>query len=207
MKYKVVNLDNKEVDEIEINNSIYQTKIFPDIIHNYIRYQMAKNRQGSHKTKGRSEVKGRSKKPFSQKGTGNARQGSSKGPHFRGGGISFGPVVRDHSIKLNKRERKLALRCAFSEKIKNNELKILDNIKLDSHKTKNLNDKIKKLKVKSIVFVHKKDEIDKNFLMASSNIANVNLITTDGLNIKDMFSCELLYVFKSALKGIEERLL
>ena len=96
-----------------------KTKIFPDIIHNYLKLQLANKRQGNHKTKGRSEVKGRSKKPFGQKGTGNARQGSSKPPHFRGGGIAFGPVVRDHSFKLNKKERKLAIRCTLSEKLKN----------------------------------------------------------------------------------------
>ena len=119
MKYKVVDLNNNKVEDIEISDLIFANNIFPDLIHNYIRYQRAKNRQGSHKTKGRSEVRGKSKKPFSQKGTGNARQGSTKAPHFRGGGTAFGPVVRDHSIRLNKKERKLALKCALSEKFKN----------------------------------------------------------------------------------------
>ena len=104
MKKKVVNIINKEVSEIEIPESIFGIKVFPDILHQYIRYQNAKKRQGSHKTKTRSEVKGRAKKPFSQKGTCNARQGSSKPPHFRGGATSMGPVNRDHSFNLNKKD-------------------------------------------------------------------------------------------------------
>ena len=98
MKNNVVNLLNKNINEIEIPDSIFNIKVFPDIIHQYIRYQNAKSRLGSHKTKNRSEVSGRSKKPFAQKGTGNARQGSSKPPHFRGGAVSMGPHNRDHSF-------------------------------------------------------------------------------------------------------------
>ena len=105
MKKEVVNLSNKQVSEIEIPDSIFGVKVFPDLIHQYIRYQNAKSRQGSHQTKNRSEVTGRAKKPFSQKGTGNARQGSSKPPHFRGGATSMGPVNRDHSISMNKKEK------------------------------------------------------------------------------------------------------
>lgn len=206
MKYKVVDLDNKEIEKIEIKDSIFSTKIYPDIIHNYIKYQMAKKRTGNRKTKSRSEVKGKAKKPFSQKGTGNARQGSSKGPHFRGGGVSFGPVVRDHSIKLNKKERKLALKCALSEKIKNNEIIIISNTKLKTHKTKNLNEKIKKFKFKTAIFIQNKNEIDKNFILASSNIPTINHLPVDGLNIKDMLNYEKLFITKTAIQNIEESL-
>lgn len=104
MKKKVVNLMNKEVSEVELPESVFGIKVFPDILHQYIRYQNAKSRQGTHKTKTRSEVNGRAKKPFSQKGTGNARQGSSKPPNFRGGAISMGPQNRDHSFSLNKKK-------------------------------------------------------------------------------------------------------
>ena len=206
MKHKVVDLDNKEVGEIEINDSIFCSKIFPDLIHNYIKFQMSKKRSGNHKTKVRSEVKGRSKKPFSQKGTGNARQGSSKGPHFRGGGISFGPLVRDHSIKLNKKERKLALKCALSSKLKNNDIIILNDIKLKNHKTKILSEKIKKFKFKSAIFIQNKSEIDKNFALASSNIPKVNSLMVEGLNIRDMLNCEKLFITKNAIQNIEKKL-
>ena len=107
MKKPLLNLKNKEIGLVELDQSIFGNKIFPDIIHQYIRYQNAKSRQGSHKTKSRSEVNGRSKKPFSQKGTGNARQGSSKPPNFRGGAVAMGPVNRDYSFSLNKKEKKL----------------------------------------------------------------------------------------------------
>jgi large subunit ribosomal protein L4 len=103
MKKHVVNLMNKKVSEIELPDSIFDIKVFPDLQHQYIRYQNSKSRQGSHKTKTRSEIRGGAKKPFSQKGTGNARQGSSKPPNFRGGAISMGPQNRDHSFSLNKK--------------------------------------------------------------------------------------------------------
>ena len=122
MKKEIVNIENKKIKDIEINDSIFCIKTFPDIIHQYIRYQNAKARQGTHKTKTRSEVSGRAKKPFSQKGTGNARQGSSKPPHFRGGATSMGPVNRDHSFSLNKKEKKLALKSALSSKFSENNI-------------------------------------------------------------------------------------
>ena len=116
MKKQVVDLSNKNTSEIDIPESIFGIKVFPDLIHQYIRYQNAKSRQGSHKTKTRSEIKGKAKKPFAQKGTGNARQGSSKPPHYRGGATSMGPQNRDHSFSLNKKEKTLALKCALSNK-------------------------------------------------------------------------------------------
>ena len=117
MKKEIVNFENKKIKELDINENIFCLKVFPDLIHQYIRYQNAKSRQGSHKTKTRSEVSGRGKKPFSQKGTGNARQGSNKPPHFRGGAVAMGPQNRDHSFSLNKKEKKLALKSALSIKI------------------------------------------------------------------------------------------
>ena len=117
MKIQLVNIENKKIKDININDNVFCIKTYPDLIHQYIRFQNAKARQGSHKTKSRSEVNGRAKKPFSQKGTGNARQGSSKPPHFRGGATSMGPVNRDHSFSLNKKEKKLALKSALSSKL------------------------------------------------------------------------------------------
>tara|TARA_Y100000590_G_scaffold468965_1_gene654111 strand:+ start:1659 stop:2282 length:624 start_codon:yes stop_codon:yes gene_type:complete len=206
MKQKVFNLENKPVEEIEIKDVVFCSKIFPDVIHNYVRYQMLKSREGNHKTKTRSEVRGKSKKPFKQKGTGSARQGSSKGPHFRGGGVAFGPVVRDHSIKLNKKEKKLALKCALSEKFKNKEIIIINDLKLDSHKTKLFNKQINKFDFKSAIFIQPSKEIDKNFVLASSNIPKINCLTVDGLNIKDMLNHEKIFISKKAIQKIEEKL-
>ena len=207
MKYKVFDLDYKEVEEIDINDEIFCLKIFPDLIHNYIRFQMSNRRSGNHKVKTRSEVKGKSKKPFSQKGTGNARQGSSKGPHFRGGGVAFGPVVRDHSIKLNKKERKLAIKCALSSKLKNNEIIILKDANLKDHKTKVLNKKFLKFNFKSAIFIQNREEVDKNFILASSNIPKVDHLVVDGLNIRDMLNHEKVFITKNAILNIEKKLI
>ena len=117
-------------------DSIFDIKVFTDLPHQYIRYQNSKSRQGSHKTKTRSEVRGRAKKPFSQKGTGNARQGSSKPPNFRGGAISMGPQNRDHSFSLNKKEKTLALKYALSDKINKDKIIFIDSLEIKSHKTK-----------------------------------------------------------------------
>ena len=143
MKKQVVNLENKKVKDIDIDGDIFGIKILPDIIHQYIRFQNAKSRQGTHKTKSRSEVSGRAKKPFSQKGTGNARQGSSKPPNFRGGAVSMGPVNRDHSFNLNKKEKKLALKSALSSKLNEDKLIFIDTFKTENFKTKDLNSKLK----------------------------------------------------------------
>ena len=154
MKKKLVNLDNKSVKEIEINDSIFGLKSMPDIIHEYIRYQNAKSRQGSHKTKTRSEIKGKAKKPFAQKGTGNARQGSSKPPHYRGGATSMGPQNRDHSFSLNKKEKTLALKCALSNKSKKEEIIFVDSLEIADHKTKKLFHSLKKFNFNSALFIH-----------------------------------------------------
>ena len=155
MKKQVVNLNNKPVNEVDLPDLIFNVKVLPDLIHQYLRYQNAKKRQGTHKTKTRSEVKGKAKKPFSQKGTGNARQGSSKAPHHRGGAISMGPQNRDHSFSLNKKEKKLALKCALSEKNQKNEIIIIDDLKLSSYKTKELALILKIFSFKALLFFNK----------------------------------------------------
>ncbi|MBI28432.1 MAG: 50S ribosomal protein L4 [Pelagibacteraceae bacterium] len=207
MKCKVFDLNNKLIEEIDVKDSVFTSHIFPDIIHSYLRFQTAKKREGNHKTKTRNEVRGKSKKPFSQKGTGNARQGSSKAPHFRGGGIAFGPVVRDHSIKLNKKQKKLALKCVLSEKFKRNEVVFLSDQKLENHKTKDLNNKISNFKFNSAIFISNNSAIDKNFSLASSNIPKVSYLTVEALNVKDILKYEKLFIFKNAINSIEERLL
>ena len=206
MKNKVVNLLNKTVNEIEIPDSIFNIKVFPDIIHQYIRYQGAKNRQGSHNTKTRSQVNGRAKKPFSQKGTGNARQGSSKPPHFRGGAISMGPQDRDHSFSLNKKEKRLALRCALSEKYKNQEIIFIDNLNLKNHKTKELFKSLNNFKFTKALFVYADDEQIINFKRASANIPNLNLLSEKGINVKDLILHDKIFIVEDSLEEISKRL-
>ena len=207
MKKDLVNLDNSKVKDIDLNESIFGIKTFPDLIHQYLRYQNAKSRQGSHKTKTRSEVNGKAKKPFAQKGTGNARQGSSKPPHFRGGATSMGPVNRDHSFSLNKKEKKLALKSALSSKFLEDNIIFIDKIETDSHKTKSLSNKLIKFNFNSALFVYGDDDVNDNFRKASSNIPRVSLLSCIGINVKDLISHEKIFIEEKSINKISERLL
>ena len=206
MKKKLFDLKNNSVGDIELDNSIFGIKILPDIIHQYIRYQNAKSRQGSHKTKSRSEVSGRAKKPFSQKGTGNARQGSSKPPNFRGGAVSMGPVVRDHSFNLNKKEKKLALKSALSSKLLEDKIIFIDTFKVDNFKTKELNLKLKKFEYNSALFIYSDDGIDNNFKLASSNISRISILNQKGLNVRDLITYDKVFIEQKSINEITKRL-
>ena len=206
MKKQVVNLLNKNVSEIDLPDNIFGIKVFPDLIHQYIRYQNAKSRQGTHKTKTRSEVTGRAKKPFAQKGTGNARQGSSKPPHFRGGATSMGPQNRDHSFSLNKKERALALKCALSNKANKEQIIFIDSLEVDNHKTKNLAINLKNFEFNSALFIHKDDAKNKNFELASSNIPKLAMLSEKGLNVKDIMTFDKIFIETKAVEEINKRL-
>ena len=206
MKKQVVDLSNKNISEIDIPESIFGIKVFPDLIHQYIRYQNAKSRQGSHKTKTRSEVKGKAKKPFAQKGTGNARQGSSKPPHYRGGATSMGPQNRDHSFSLNKKEKTLALKCALSNKSKNEEIIFLDSLEIADHKTKKLFNSLKKFNFNSALFIHSEKSNNENFKKASSNIPKLAMLSEKGLNVRDLMTFDKIFIEKTAVEQITKRL-
>jgi len=206
MKKPVVNLKNKTVSEIDLPDLVFNVKVLPDLIHQYLRYQNAKKRQGTHSTKTRSEIKGKAKKPFAQKGTGNARQGSSKAPHFRGGAISMGPKNQDHSFSLNKKERKLALKCALSEKNQKGEIVIIENLELSSHKTKDLDSILKNFNFNSALFVYDPDKINQNFKRASHNIPKVNLLSQSGINVKDLIHHEKIFILKDSVDVISNKL-
>ena len=206
MKKVVLNLQSKTVGDIELNADIFGIKKLPDLIHQYIRYQNAKSRQGSHKTKSRSEVSGRSKKPFSQKGTGNARQGSNKPPNFRGGATSMGPVNRDYSFSLNKKEKKLALKSALSIKINEDKILIIDSFEIKSFKTKELYSDLKKFDYKSALFIHSEAGIDRNFKLASSNLPRVSVLNQRGINVKDLITFDKIFIEKKSINEITKRL-
>ena len=206
MEKPIVNLKKTEVGKVKLNDDVFGQKSFPDIIHQYIRYQNAKSRQGSHKTKTRSEVSGRSKKPFSQKGTGNARQGSNKPPNFRGGAVSMGPTNRDHSFDLNKKEKKLAIKSALSTKLNENKMIFIDTFKIEYFKTKLLNLTLKKFNYKSALFVYSEKGIDKNFKLASSNIPKVQILPQKGINVKDLISYDTIFIEQDSIEEITKRL-
>ena len=206
MKISVLNLKNKSVGDIDLDSNIFGVKTFPDLIHQYIRYQNAKSRQGSHKTKSRSEVSGRSKKPFSQKGTGNARQGSNKPPNFRGGAVSMGPQNRDHSFNLNKKEKKLALKSALSTKVIDKKVIIIDTFEIKSFKTKELYTDLKQFDYKSALFIHSESGIDKNFKLASANIPKISILNQKGINVKDLISFDKIFIEQKSINEITKRL-
>ena len=206
MKKTILNLKNKPVGDIDLDTNVFGIKKLPDLIHQYIRYQNAKSRQGSHKTKSRSEVSGRSKKPFSQKGTGNARQGSNKPPNFRGGAVSMGPVNRDYSFNLNKKERKLALKSALSIKLTDDKIIIIDTFDIKSFKTKELNNDLKEFSYTSALFVYSETGLDKNFKLASSNIPRISVLNQKGINVKDLITYDKIFIEKKSIKEITERL-
>ena len=197
---------NSEVGNINIDKNIFGLKSFPDLIHQYIRYQNAKARQGSHKTKTRSEVNGRSKKPFSQKGTGNARQGSNKPPNFRGGAVAMGPINRDHSFNLNKKEKKLALKSALSTKLAEKKILFIDTFKIENHKTKDLYKNLNKFNYDSAIFIYSDDGIDRNFRLASSNLPKVSVLSNKGINVKDLLLFDKVFIEKKSLEEITKRL-
>ncbi len=206
MKKNIINLKNKTVGDIELDKNVFGIRKLPDLVHQYIRYQNAKSRQGSHKTKSRSEVNGRSKKPFSQKGTGNARQGSNKPPNFRGGAVSMGPVNRDHSFNLNKKERKLALKSALSTKVSEDNLFIIDSFAINDFKTKSLYLDLKNFNFVSALFIYAESGLDKNFKLASSNIPRVSILNQKGINVKDLITYDKIFMEKKSIDEITKRL-
>ena len=206
MKKTILNLKNKSVGDIDLDNTIFGIKKLPDIIHQYIRYQNAKSRQGSHKTKSRSEVSGRSKKPFSQKGTGNARQGSNKPPNFRGGAVSMGPVNRDHSFSLNKKEKKLAIKSTLSVKATQDKIVIIDTFEIKSFKTKDLFSDLKNFDYKSALFIYSEKDLNNNFKLASSNIPKISTLNQKGINVKDLITFDKIFIDQKSINEITERL-
>ena len=206
MKKPILNLKNNEVGNIELDKNIFGLKTYPDIIHQYIRYQNSKARQGSHKTKSRSEISGRAKKPFSQKGTGNARQGSSKPPNFRGGATSMGPTNRDHSFNLNKKEKKLAIKSALSTKLLEDKIIFIESFKVDNFKTKDLNNKLKEFGYSSALFIYSEKGLDSNFKLASANIPRVSVLNQKGMNVKDLITYDKVFIEEKCVDEISKRL-
>ena len=206
MKKPILNLKNNEVGNIELDKNIFGLKTYPDIIHQYIRYQNSKARQGSHKTKSRSEISGRAKKPFSQKGTGNARQGSSKPPNFRGGATSMGPINRDHSFNLNKKEKKLAIKSALSTKLLEDKIIFIESFKVDNFKTKDLNNKLKEFGYSSALFIYSEKGLNSNFKLASANIPRVSVLNQKGMNVKDLITYDKVFIEEKCVDEISKRL-
>ena len=205
MKVKVKSLSNKEVDEVELDSSVFDVTVRKDIMARVVKWQLSNRRLGNHKAKNRAEVNHSTKKPFRQKGTGRARQGMSGVSQMRGGGVVFGPVVRDHSIKLQKKVRVLGLKSAISSKVKEGKIIILDHIKLKDHKTATLKKLLDVLKVQSALFVDS-NGVDENFKKACSNIIKIDVIPQIGLNVYDILNHDNLVFTQTGVKELMERL-
>ena len=205
MKEKINSLDNKILKEITLDKSIFGVEVKEDIIHRMVRYQLAKKRSGNHKTKGISEISGTTKKPFKQKGTGSARQGSKRSPQMRGGAVIFGPQVRSHEHKLPKKIKKLALKMALSKKLKDGKLKILNELKISKPKTSLFRNKLSGLKIESALFIDN-TELDQIFFLASKNVPKIDVLPLMGLNVYDILKRDYLILSESAAVSIQERL-
>lgn len=204
MKLTVKNINAEDIGEIELSDAIFALPERKDILHRMVNYQLAKRRSGCHKTKTISEISGSTKKPFRQKGTGSARQGSKRAAHMRGGQTTFGPVVRDHSHKLPKKVRQLALKTALSAKARDGKLIVVDELKADTAKTAALRSTLGKFDFTSALFVDA--AFDQNFSLAARNIPKTDLLPTEGANVYDILRRDALVITKAALAQIEERL-
>ena len=204
MKQEIKSLENKVIKEIDLDNKIFGVEIKSEIIHRMVRYQLAKKRSGNHKTKGISEISGTTRKPFKQKGTGSARQGSRRSPQMRGGAVIFGPQVRSHAHKLPKKIRSLALKMALSNKFKEGKLKVVSDFKISKPKTSFLISKLAKMEIDSALFIDGKD-VEKNFQNALRNIPKTDFLPISGLNVYDVIRRNFLVISEKALLGINER--
>src|ERR1700741_3043310 len=205
MKLTVRNLDNEEVGDIELADDVFGLPIRRDILARVVNWQLAKRRAGTHKTKGISEIRGTTKKPYKQKGTGNARAGSLRSPQFRGGARIFGPVVRSHALGLNKKERKLAMRHALSAKKKEGTLFVLESFEMKDAKTKNIVAAFEKNGWDKPLLIGGK-ELDAKFAKAARNIKHVDVLPQQGANVYDILRHKQLILTKDAVKHLEERL-
>ena len=205
MKTTILTLDNKAAGHIDLSDDVFGLEPRKDILARMVNYQLAKRRAGTHKVKNRAEVAGNSQKIYKQKGTGRARQGNGKAPHFRGGGRAFGPTPRDHAHDLPKKVRRLALKMALSAKAADGKLIILDDAVAAEPKTKAVKAQFQGLGLNSALIVGGA-EVDRNFALAARNIAQIDVLPIQGANVYDILRRDTLVLTKAAVEGLEARL-
>ena len=201
-KVSVYNMEGKEVETMELNDAVFGVEINEHLVHMAVVQQLANNRQGTQKAKTRSEVRGGGRKPWRQKGTGHARQGSTRSPQWTGGGVVFAPTPRDYSFKMNKKEKRAALKSALTSRVAENKLVVVDELKFDEIKTKDFVKVLDNLKVdKALVVLN---DSDKNVVMSARNIPTVKTATTNSINVYDILKYNTLVVTKDAVNTIQE---
>ncbi len=198
----VFNMEGKEVGTIELNDAVFGVEVNEHLVHMAVVQQLANNRQGTQKAKTRSEVSGGGRKPWRQKGTGHARQGSTRSPQWTGGGVVFAPVPRDYSFKMNKKEKRAALKSALTSKVQAAKVVVVDELKFDEIKTKNFANVMNNLKVnKGLVVLA---ENDANVVLSARNMADVNTTLVNAINVYDVMKANTLVLTKDAVAKIEE---
>ena len=198
----VYNIEGKEVGSIELNDAVFGVEVNEHLVHMAVVNQLANNRQGTQSAKTRSEVSGGGRKPWRQKGTGLARQGSTRAPQWTGGGIVFAPKPRDYSFKMNKKEKRIALLSALSSKVAESKIVVLDEFKLDEIKTKKFVEVMNNLKVENALVVLEGE--NKNVVLSGRNIPSVKVTATNEINTYDVLKYTTLVVTKAAVEKLEE---
>ena len=202
-KTALLNLKGEKIKDIKLNDEIFGITPNDQVVYEQINLAMANSRQGSHKVKTRSEVSGGGRKPWRQKGTGNARQGSIRAPQWVGGGIVFGPTPRDYSKKMNKKERRLALKSALTYKANDNAIVAIENFDIATNKTKDMLKQLESLKLEGKLLIVT-TELTENAILATRNIGTIKLVLANELNTYDVLYCDKLVVTEDAIKYIEE---
>ena len=198
----VYNMEGKEVGTMELNDAVFGVEVNEHLVHMAVVQQLANNRQGTQKAKTRSEVSGGGRKPWRQKGTGHARQGSTRAPQWTGGGVVFAPVPRDYSFKLNKKEKRLALKSALTSRVQENKLIVVDELKLDEIKTKKFQNVMNNLNVKKALVVLADN--DEKVVMSARNIPTIKTALTNTINVYDIMKAGTVVLTKDAVAKIEE---
>ena len=199
----VLNMNGQQVGEVELKDSIFAVDVKENLVHSAVLAYLANRRQGTQSAKTRAEVRGGGRKPWKQKGTGRARQGSIRAPQWRGGGVVFGPTPRSYTFKLNRKVRQLALKSALSQKVIDNEMTVLDTITLNAPKTKDMIKVLENLEAnrKTLIVM---DEVNENVTLSARNIPGVKVIDSKGLNVYDILDCTKLVITEGAIKAVEE---
>ena len=198
----VYNMEGKEVGSLELNDAIFGVEVNEHLVHMAVLQQLANNRQGTQKAKTRSEVSGGGRKPWRQKGTGHARQGSTRAPQWTHGGVVFAPVPRDYTIRLNKKEKRAALKSALTSRVQENKFIVVEELKFNEIKTKNFKNVLNNLKVNKALVVL--SESDENAVLSARNIADVKTAQVGTINVYDILKYNTVVASKAAVASIEE---
>ena len=201
-KVAVYNMEGKEVGSMDLNDAVFGVEVNEHLVHMAVLQQLANNRQGTQKAKTRSEVRGGGRKPWRQKGTGHARQGSIRAPQWKGGGVVFAPVPRDYSFKLNKKEKRAALKSVLTSRVQENKFIVVDELKMDEIKTKTFKGVLDNLNAEKALVVL--NDMDANVIASAKNIPTVKTTQTNELNVFDVLKYNTVVVTKDAVATIEE---